>query len=242
LEQQVASVNKVQRLWRGKEVNLYTKHHGVVARHPETRFENQSMEVLLATVQLSGRGSTCGVWRAEVWLVEGYLFQIMFDHVPPRSRCHLDIHKVTVWIDPTVPAKGDSHKQRHEPLSLPDWIAARRVTDATPPLAGNVRLQWLERIDAALPADYLELTQAANGLTVDGWRVHGPTEVREVAGIPDNYYVLAEEPASGIVVVRRGGDRGLYLLGNENDSPQSVGLSLRDALDRIVELRARGEL
>ncbi len=58
LQAQIDSVNKVQRLTDGKEVNLYRVAHGKPAFDDSLRFPQGEEEALLGTVHLAGCGKT----------------------------------------------------------------------------------------------------------------------------------------------------------------------------------------
>jgi hypothetical protein len=80
---QIDSVNKVQRLAEGKEVDFYQMVDGRPTTDKSLHFPNMQQEERLATVNLTfdQKGSEL---KADVWLVDGRLFSIEFDQPPKR--------------------------------------------------------------------------------------------------------------------------------------------------------------
>ena len=99
-DRQVASINKVQRLPDGVEVNFYRMHGGKAHLDPAIVFPNQAEELLVAKVALSISSQRLD---AKVWAVNGYLFSIeyaggskYFEEAlgmdpPPKFEVHCEI-------------------------------------------------------------------------------------------------------------------------------------------------------
>ena len=107
LDEQLSAVRVVQRLHRGREVNLYAGRRGRRPWPPGAGFRNQSSELRLATVQLEGRVRR---GQAEVHAVEGHVFQILFRPSPrelgdPRS---IRVVGVTLRGDPMQSIQDDT--------------------------------------------------------------------------------------------------------------------------------------
>ncbi|HEY9253491.1 MAG TPA: hypothetical protein VIP30_03025 [Stenotrophomonas sp.] len=74
-DRQVASINKVQRLPDGVEVNFYRMQGGKVRLDPAIAFPNQAEELLVAKVTPNLEPQRL---VAKVWAVNGYLFSIEY--------------------------------------------------------------------------------------------------------------------------------------------------------------------
>ena len=107
LEQQLSAVRMVQRLHRGREVNLYAGRRGSRPWPPDSGFPNQSLELRLATVQLEGYAKG---GQAEVHAVEGHVFQVMFRPSPRELRDPRSIRVVGVTLgeDPMQSIQDDT--------------------------------------------------------------------------------------------------------------------------------------
>jgi hypothetical protein len=76
-DKQVATINKVQRLPDGVEVNFYRMQGRKISFDPSISFPNQAEELPVAKVTLTLVGtSQCLV--AKVWAVNGYIFSIEY--------------------------------------------------------------------------------------------------------------------------------------------------------------------
>ena len=96
---QVRSINKVQRLPDGVEVDFYRMKEGQVTSDPELAFPNRTEELRLATasIRLNSHQVT-----ASIWCVKGFLFSIEFEGsikyfeeavaMEPAPKLHIDCH------------------------------------------------------------------------------------------------------------------------------------------------------
>ncbi|MFC6839964.1 hypothetical protein [Xanthomonas theicola] len=75
-DRQVGSINKVQRLPNGVEVNFYRMRNGKVRLDPAMAFPNKTEELLIAKVTLDLASQRL---ISKVWAVNGYVFSI--EHV-----------------------------------------------------------------------------------------------------------------------------------------------------------------
>lgn len=239
LQAQIDSINKVQRLTDGKEVNLYRVAHGKPAFDDGLRFPQGEEEALLGTVHLTHPGSPLTL-KAEAWLANGRLFSLVFDRPPKRffaghalDAVRPEVADVTVWTDPMCGRpKGDEVPV--DPAMLNGWLrelyTSCRLTDLRSPLVGPQRAALIAQIDAQLPLDYLELTKQMDGTRVGECKIHGLTSVRKVALSSDNYYILAEGDGGALAV--KDGDRSgeLYRLSYEKDGVQPLNQPFKTAL------------
>ena len=106
LRNQIKVINKIQRITDGKEVNLYTMHHGKALFDDRLRFPNQSDEALLATVRIIEKRTRANL-KVDLWLAKGRLFSLVFNKPPklffaPESLKNVqpEIGNVKIWFDP----------------------------------------------------------------------------------------------------------------------------------------------
>lgn len=76
-EQQVAAINKVQRLPGGVEVNFYRMVRGKPVFDDALAFPNKTEELLVAKVVIMVEGAP-PVLSAQVWSVRGFIFSIEY--------------------------------------------------------------------------------------------------------------------------------------------------------------------
>jgi hypothetical protein len=76
-DRQVQTINKIQRLPEGIEVNFYRMKGGRPSFPEELSFPNRGKELLLALATISVPSLKSGL-VAKVWCVEGFLFSIEY--------------------------------------------------------------------------------------------------------------------------------------------------------------------
>lgn len=76
-DKQLQSVNKIQRLPDGVEVNFYRMQKGKASFDLGIAFPNKTEELLLATVTLKVQGADQQL-VASVWMVRGFMFSIEY--------------------------------------------------------------------------------------------------------------------------------------------------------------------
>jgi hypothetical protein len=243
LQRQMLSINKVQRLARGKEVNLYCMRRGKAQFDDALRFRDTRGEALLATATVRNPG-TNQVIACELWLANGRLFSFLFDKPPGNvfSRTELktarpSVSDVRILFDPM---SARPLAKLRTPSTIEGWVARWRdnglIADVRPPLDERLRMSILKGLDCRLPDDYLELLNQTDGLRIGGIEVHGLEGLRKVVTPLVNYHVLAEGgPASALLLVAEGSDSGeLFLVTGDDPDPRNVGRSFDTALDAIV--------
>lgn len=239
LKAQIASINKVQRLTDGKEVNLYRIAHGKPTFDDRLRFPQGNGESLLGTVHLSHPGNP-GTLKVEAWLVNGRLFSLVFDKPPKRffagqalRAVRPGLAAVTVWMDPML-GRPRSDEAPVDPATFRGWprelLTACQLGSARPPLVGQQRAMRIAQIDAQLPRDYLELTEQMDGAQAGACKIHGLANVRKVVLSTDNFYILAEDDG-GALAVKDGSAAGeLYKLSYEGGGARALNQPFRTAL------------
>jgi hypothetical protein len=106
LERQLESIEMVQRLHDGREVNLYPSRRGPQRHDPAIAFPNPTTELRVATVDITGPS---GKGKADVFVVLRHLFQIAFTPSPKRlgQTRAIEVGGVTIHADPMLPTADD---------------------------------------------------------------------------------------------------------------------------------------
>lgn len=204
LQQQVDTVNMVQRLSRGKEVNLYTMRRGKAVFDDTLRFPATADEALLATVRLRHPEKN-SILRSELWLAKGRLFSLLFSTAPKEFWGRFDaksirptVAEVTIHLDPLKPVLP---AQPVDPSSLrgwvKEWLESGLIGNLHAPLSDTERAEKLASLNTLLPPDYLDFVSQTEGATyASSIIVHGLAAIRKVIGPEGNDYVIAEDAAS----------------------------------------------
>lgn len=103
-----------------------------------------------------------------------------------------------------------------------------------PPLSDKEQQRRLQAIEAALPADYLELVRVCEGFQIGDAVVLGLSEVREVRLSSGAYYILAER-GGGFLGVAEGEQEGrVVYLHHEYSEPCAVFDTFAAALEHLL--------
>lgn len=202
-EAQMSLVNFIQRHSSGKEVNLYPMRRGKPVYDERILFPLRT-ESLLATVDLIIIGKEHSL-RAEILLVEGWVFSLSFN-LPPGKTLENNIHinNVRIWCDPmstTSTGSGSEVKRREESLA---------------------------KCHSKFPEEYLRLVGDGEGITVRDWAVLGIHRVRKVVQPEGNYYLLAEKAGLGAVGIKEDDYSGqVYYLDYEGGDGETIRVSLQ---------------
>ena len=155
-EEHVSTVNHVDRLGDGREVNLY-RMKGRKITFPESRLIESDDEFQLATVVLKS-AERKGTVAAKVWVVHGVLSEILFNAPMEKLRVTFAVKSVELnkqlSADPTPFRRGPIL----ETLGL-RW----NVSDEQPAISDERRDGALELIGSVLPEDHLALMGEADG-------------------------------------------------------------------------------
>jgi hypothetical protein len=144
---QVAGVELVQRHLDDREVNLYPNRRGRQRHDPAIAFPNRDDDLRLATVALAGPD---GRGRAEVFAVNGHLFQLAFRPRPRElgDRAAITVQSVTMHADPMVEAEGDE--------------VERRLAELDPALRVELEGMWADgsaaRLGVGAPAELYRIS------------------------------------------------------------------------------------
>ncbi len=199
---QMGQVNRIQRHSSRKEVNFYPMRRGKPVYEERFLFPLRT-ETLLATVDLNIGGGQTSL-RAEVGLVEGWAFSLIFNK-PPGKPPEGEIHVANVEIlhDPMIAASADSASE-----------AQRRE-------------EVLATTHSKLPDEYLQLVSEGKGITVNDWAVSGIQDIRKVVQPDGNYYLLAEKEGMGAIGVKEDESSGqIYYLDYGDDRGERITVSL----------------
>lgn len=237
LARQVELVNRVQRHASDKEVNLYRMHWGRPSREGVPLFPVAVPEVKLASITYAVGGRPAKS-RVDLWVVNGRLFSLTFQQSPKGVDADdIEVRDVKLLADPMVPAEA----AKPRPLGrealvgwVAEWAAQREMAGLAEPLPQPARERLLQQIEAELPSDYLDLVSQTEGLEINGCRVYGLAEVREVVMEDASYYILAEMKDRGVLAVRRGSPEAETHFLPYDTRGIPAGPSLREAVERLL--------
>jgi hypothetical protein len=200
---QINLVNLVQRHADGKEVNLYSMRRG------KPVYEEQFLFPLRREVQL-GKVEMLG-GRAEVWLIEGWVFSIHFDK-PPKTILgqSVKIEKVTIFHNPMIPESADSASDTKR------------------------REELLASIPSKLPDEYLQLVGEDKGTALNDWAVSSIQRIRKIVDRDANYYLLAEKEGMGVIGAKEDDWSGHpYYLAYEDGGGEKITVGFREFLEKF---------
>lgn len=206
---QMDQVNRIQRHSSGKEVNFYPMRRGKPVYEDRFLFPLRS-ETLLATVHLNTSGGKNSL-RAEVGLVEGWAFSLIFNKPPGKpSEEEIQVANVEILQDPMIAASADSTSE----------VKRREEVLAT--------------MHSKLPDEYLQLVGQGKGITVNNWAVSGIQDIRKVVQPDGNYYLLAEKEGMGAIGVKEDESSGqIYYLDYGDDQGEKITVGLRKFLEEF---------
>ncbi len=103
LKRRIESVNLVQRLDGGREVNCYSMRSGKPVLDPATRVQPVEGEVPFARFVVEGDEVTRNSGKA--WLVDGQFFSLEFDQ-PTEHASPQGVTSVRVWLPTQASGSG----------------------------------------------------------------------------------------------------------------------------------------
>lgn len=215
-QSQLDAVNKVQRLGRGREINLYRMRGSKPSNDPAMAFRDRRDELAFARVRFR-IPSESNARRMTVYMVRGFVFSLVFD--PPaaqvQQRDDAEIVKVEIGAEPMrseapmdVEPMSDYSQVSDE---LRRWRMRYGLSGLRRPLTVTERESRIQEIPARLPRDYLRLMAEADGLEVGSWTIYGLAQVHGIALDDAEYQVLAELHDRGILAIENDTEN-LYFL------------------------------
>lgn len=245
LRRQMEAIDYVNRMSGYREILCYrqekSKTEILVPAFPARR-----AELKFASIRFTHK-RTSQSWTAEFYLVRGHFFSIVFTPgaKPIKGTDEIQIEKVDLLVDPmkAIPERDTQVKPiALDHVKLPDWLEALRqeysITDLFEPLPHERKTEALKSVNAALPEDYVALTDVTEGLVIENVSILGLCQVYETV-MPDwNYYTIAEIHSEGILAVRaHGTEPELYFLDYEGALPRAIGTSIAHAVNTFLKLR-----
>lgn len=205
---QLRSVNLVQRHLDGKEVNLYPMMGGKVFHDPKCAFPLKQPETKLATVRVStdqGRSPL----SADVYLVEGHLFQLRFSRSPKVIRKDVEVIGVQIHVDPLLEQEKPSRREPADDMQtersgrMPHWLAQLRIDACSPPLSRQELKDAVKRLDVPLPSDYVEFLEHCDGADLPNGSLFGIGDIYTTVVEEGEILVLAELHEAGVIALSK---------------------------------------
>lgn len=240
---QVSKVNLVQR-YNVRESCFYRMGLCRPSWPEADLFPARQLEACFATVQFIPTGVIDDTVRADVSLVKGHLFSIVFDRDPRPfwDIGKIDVRSVTVHLDPMRSLPTEDADLGARPIRMTGWLSdwARKysIQKLSPPLAVERTKSMIARIDANLPDEYLELVFKTGGFEFKNIAILGISEVHRVDVAAGSYYCLAEVHDRGVIGVKVASkDKEMYYLDYDRNDPIPVDTSFRATIEAIAENR-----
>ena len=239
LSRQLSRFNLIQRSPDGRLVTFFdTKDKIYATWSSEDLFPLRSDEITAARVWLrSAEGRGQPEIKADVVLHRGRLSSIEFNKTPRSLRTGAQVAKVKTLVDPMRQREDTAPISVSDiPGELQEWLRKMTATDLRKPLSAAQREELAQTIDAKLPDDYVELTSATDGATINGWRIYGLSEIRRIVQPGGNFYLLAEaRDGRALGVVQEADEAQIYIVSPEGEKPTDAGQSLLVHIERDVD-------
>jgi hypothetical protein len=236
LMEQVEQINLVQRHAKDKEVNFYCMRQGKPAFDERFRFPERH-ETKLATVTFKAANAPKQL-RADFWIVNGHLFTIEFKQSPKQLR-DIEIENLELFINPMESNERETVKPKDIGALtgwLKEWATQWSMQNLKEPLPKEQRLSLLKQLYVKLPTDYVDLVTQTEGAEINGYRILGLSEIRNLVLPEANYSVLVELGKRGVLGVRQDDqDAQIYFLRYEDERPLAMGTSLRSAVESQLQ-------
>jgi hypothetical protein len=234
LAQQIESINLVQR--DGRESRFYAIRGGKVS-WPDRMALPSRRDLRLASVELA---TGDGAFNADVYLSGGHVASIVFASDPrvvrdPAAAPVTVTHVANLDMAP----RAEQHTST-DTAGLPEWLVelGRRhppLETRRPPATPEERSERLLELGPALPSDYLELLDVSDGLRIDGTIVFGVDAIQRVPMEDGDYGLLGEVAGKGSLAVSLKAPFDLLVFDHESEESRSVGGTLREALETLLD-------
>lgn len=241
---QISLINKVQRLSKNKEVNLYRKKGWKIHFDDTLRFPLDLPEVKLGKVKIKFKddsNQTHKIINAEIWLVEGHIFSITFNISPlPYLKNSFDIVRVEILEDPmqkTIVSTIDEIENSFIYAWIKQNFPNVKIEEIFSPLLPERINKKLKEFDCKFPDDWLELLNYCDGFKLDKCSVYGLHDVRQVTTDENQLIIITEGFGSKMLTINRDKKDGIiYYIDLAIDTFEFIdyGNSFRVALGRYL--------
>lgn len=230
---------RVSRLFKSKEVDFYYhRRRGTNIQFPCLK------EMRMGRVYFYVTGDT-RIHEANIWIVGGHLFQIMFYYSPskiPVDKVH--IKNVEIYRNPMDTSSCHEDKPVElEKLTgwVKEWVVQFGAVKVYEPLMSSQREQQILEMKVVFPQDYLELMEQTNGLESIDWIIKGITEIQEEVDDDDGFFfILAEKKTKGILGVKQSRKDGmLFYIDYEDLVYEQQDKSLLNSMSNINKKNTR---
>ena len=244
LLKQYKQINYVQRFSKDKEVNFYRIKNCKPYLDKTIQFPNNQSVLRIASILFNVK-SVPKTYRADMWLVRGYLFSIEFNQSPKKiGNNEIELKEIKLLADPM--AKPEISQQItvsaleiSGPINNISQLGT--LNNLKKPIAIARRKILIQNLNAALPEDYLEIVSQTEGLTTDICTIYGLYEIKSLILSNDNYYILSEIETEGAIAVKQDTKTAeLYFLDYDGRPPVKMGTSLVEAIkSKIIQGKDR---
>jgi len=236
----IECVNKIQRLSKDKEVNMYFIKGGKAYFDDSLRFPLKSPDIKLATVILTPIENIKKPLKAEIWMTMGQVFSITFNKSPKHlNDQEIKIDSISIWENPMRSEPVEFSET--SPEQLKQWLGKSENTfeikNVKPPLSANKINQKLKSSDCIFPHDWLEMLKISDGFLINKYNIYGLSEMRHVISEDSEMVILAEkEGVNSLAVNRTVNDGHIYYIDHCSDESKHTdqGSSFFDALKKCL--------
>lgn len=241
---QISLINKVQRLSKNKEINMYCKKGWKIRFDDTLRFPLDLPEVKLAKVKIKFNDDSNQTYKtinAEIWLVEGHVFSITFNISPlPYLKNSFDIVRVEILEDPMQKTMISTINEVDTSF-IYAWIKQNfpnlEIEKVFAPLLPELINKKLKEFDCVFPDDWLELLRYCDGFKLDKCSVYGLHDARQVNTDENQLIVITEGFGSKLLTINRDKKDGIiYYMDLATDTFEFIdyGKSFKVALVRYL--------
>lgn len=243
-QNRINQINKVCRLWKYKNVNMYYIKNGKSSFDEKSQFPLNLSEVKFAKVKIEYTKNNIKqkTITAIIWLVEGHIFSIHFNISPKiLKKGNYKITDVEILCDPMQKIdvtktiiSDDSNVRKWLNQSLKDI----NIKSIYTPLLPDIQNKKLKELNTFFPKDFIEVIKKCNGFEVDKCIIYGLYDTREIQFNEHELVVIVEGNRAKLLVIDLFlNDGHVYLIDCEYDSVKLIdyGDSFFNALIRYLE-------
>jgi hypothetical protein len=238
LKEQVETINLIQRHAKAKEINFYRLIRGQPSFDDRIRLSFTRGEHKLCTIAFSPSNYDMNI-KADVWMVNGFLFSLGFSFSPKEFlKCEDITVKELRFFDDAALQDKETEGWRDSALvpTLKQFFGDCDISQVNQPLGEGEKKRCITMLGTKFPDDYRQLMLIADGFEIGDWKVNGLATVRQVVDLEQNWYILAESTEAFLAVIEADSQGEVYYLVPGED-PVKLGKSFVAAMKTRLTYR-----
>jgi hypothetical protein len=237
LDSQIKKINLVQRHAGGKEVCLYFMSNGKPFFDESIRFPYAVTKAKLATIEFSFNDKS-DEFTVDFWLVNGFIFSLIFNKSPQRmlNRIDMTVSRVNILVNPLAKISGGEISNFDTTQRCPkEWTSKFAISGSRNPLSSEEKDNVLRSLKTSFPSEYLDLVRYSDGCETKDFIVYGLREISEIVFPDANYLGIVEFKGKGMLGIKRYTQSGdiYYFNYQQDEKVESVGKSLFSVIEKI---------